>query len=670
VFKKIALLGLIAGLVFGAEGLVSNPEKPMAGQQVSWTLEELAYESGNPVMLLAVYTPDTVLIEVLPGKSTQDGWSFSYTIPQDAIILTYKIEDEEKPLADDDGLFFVTLIYEKSGKPRRDANRLHATLYLDPLADRLDRARQLVEMELKEYPANWEALILLRRLQMPAGEVTEAEVAVELDSLLAAEPDALETLHFAAMEFFIISQEFGDRGAELMALCAQEYPTSDLWFDYQNSIYTFIAQSAQRLGEYERTVFPLLAGAAKETGYFLIMTYALAGRREDRVEDLATSFIKDFPESSLATAFIVTMLQIKYEQPTALWAAEMLEWQKKYSDDLEINIQLAEYYKDRSWKTAAGYYRNAVKNSEGPDAAVLFAEAAAAKNKNFAEASKWLRKAIAGINADYYRNTYWWRDLSERRSMMLETQATLYTALGWLSFKYGKYTEAVAELLTADSLLVLVPAYEEELYRRMLTVSEKAGNLPARQTALLNIMILQPQDRGIQKALEDLYLLDYGDIEGYVEWVEEEQIKISLRHRMNIPVPNFPMTTLADDTAHIIDFAGKVIVINFWATWCAPCKEEMPKLNQLVRDYQDNENVVFIGISTEPTEIIREFLETNTFLYEMYADQPGTLYTLFEVQNIPTHMVIDTRGMLQFYHVGNLANIDKLLEMEIGSLLE
>lgn len=669
-FKKIALLVLIAGILIGAQTPVPNPEKPQAGQKISWKVKEFAYESENPVMLLAAYTPDTVFIQIIPGKPSQDEWVFYYTIPEEATILTYKIEDEEKPLADDDGLFFATLVYDEQGLPRYDANRSYATLYLDPLANRIDRARELVAGELEIYPTNWQALILLRRLQWQAGEITEAAIAVELDSLLAAEPDSLEALRFAAMEFFISSQGFKNNGEELMALCAENYPESPRWTDYQNSIYVFISQTPERLGEFERVVFPLLKGDARETGYFLLMTYALADRRKQRVENLGTEFLNEFPTSELTSAFIITMLEIKHEQPTALWAADMIEWQEKYPDDPEINIQLAEYYRDRSWKTALGYYRNAVKNSDDPKAARLFAEAAAAKSKNFAEASKWLKKTITEITADRYRNRYWWRDLSERRAMLLETQTALYTSIGWLSFKYGKYDEALAQLLKADSLLVSIPSYDENLYDRLRTVSEKAGDLLARQVALLNLMTARPEDQGIIKAIQDIYLLEHEDLEGFEEWLDAEWVKITLRNRMNIPVPDFPITTLAGDTVFISEFLGKVVVINFWATWCGPCKEEIPALNNMVRECEDRDDVVFIGISSEEKPTIEGFLETNTFLYDIYVDPTGMISTLFQIQNIPTHMVIDAKGLIQYYHVGALPNIANILSAEINSLLE
>jgi len=669
VFKKIALLALIAGVFIGAKAPVPNPEKPKPGQKVSWKIKGFAYESENPRMLLVAYTPDTALVQIIPGRPSQDEWYFSYTVPREATILTYKIEDDEKPLADDDGVFFATPVYEESGKPRYDANRSYATLYLDPLADRWDRARELVKLELEYYPMNWQALVLLHRLELQAGETTEAAIAAELDSLLAAEPDSLEALRFAAMEFFIASQGFKDKGEALMALCAENYPEGSRWTDYQNSIYAFISETPQRLGEFERAVFPLLKGDARETAYFLLMSYALAGRRKQRIEGIAANFLNEFPSSPLAPAFIITMLQVKYEQPTALWAAEMIEWLEKYPDDLELNIQLAEYYRDRSWKTALGYYRSVVKNSDDPKVAALFAEAAAVKGKNFAEASKYMNQTINGITADRYRELFWWRDLSERRAMLLETQATLYTTLGWLSFKYGKYEDAVRELLLADSLLTSIPDYEEEVYRRLLAVSEKAGDLAARKIALLNIMLVEPEDRTIQKALQDIYLLDHGTVEGFEEWLQAEELEIAMRRRMNVPVPNFPLLTLAGDTVYASEFAGKVVVINFWATWCGPCKEEIPRLNQLVRSYQDRDDVVFIGISSEEPQTVDSFLDANTFLYEAYIDPSGMLSSLFEVSAVPAHTVIDPTGVLQFHHVGAIPNIDKLLTMEINSLL-
>jgi len=668
VIRRFTPFFLISAVVLGAmQPPRSLPQNPIAGEKVTWEFSAFERTPQEPVMILAVYTPDTVLAEIIQPTHSDDAWRFSYDVPEDARFLQLKVEDDNGPLYDDDGFFVGVPVYETQNTPRFDANRLWATLYLGR-GELAKRARELTEKELSDHPMNWQALVLLRRMQLAAGEVTEAEVAAELDSLAAAGPDSLEMLRFAAMDFFLASKDFTQKGQNLMELCAQEYPSSPYWSDYQYTIYSYIRTTPERLGLFERNVFANLKGQARETGYFLLMSYALPGRRKQRVEDLGTRFLEEFPTSSLTAPFIVSMLQVKYDTPNAYWAEEMEAWLERYPKNAELNLQLAEYYKDRSWKTALGYYRAAVKNAETSQSARLFAEAAASKKKNFAEAGKYLREAIAEVTPDRYRRTSWWEDFDVRREKLLKEQAALYKTLGWLSYKYGRYEDAVQELLTADSCLVSAGGYDEELYQRLFTASEKAGSLDAKKTALLNLLILKPNDMQTRLVLEDIYRVEYGDSGNFNEWLTQEELNISLRRRINLALPDFPLVTLAGDTIFASRFLGKVLVVNFWATWCEPCKEEIPQLNQLVAEFKDADDVVFLGISNEEPEVVAPFLGENVFLYQPYTDPGGVLTKLFKVEAIPTHMVIDRRGRLQFHHVGALENIKDILAAEINAL--
>ena len=106
--------------------------------------------------------------------------------------------------------------------------------------------------------------------------------------------------------------------------------------------------------------------------------------------------------------------------------------------------------------------------------------------------------------------------------------------------------------------------------------------------------------------------------------------------------------TLQDFNGNQFDFQtakGKVVVINFWATWCPPCIAEMPSLEQLFRHYESNDNVVFLFVSNEDKETLYEFMVHNDYSFKVYqsiGDYPET----FNVSSIPRTFVIDTSGDL------------------------
>ncbi len=102
---------------------------------------------------------------------------------------------------------------------------------------------------------------------------------------------------------------------------------------------------------------------------------------------------------------------------------------------------------------------------------------------------------------------------------------------------------------------------------------------------------------------------------------------------------------LKDENETIFNFEetkGKVVLVNFWATWCPPCIAEMPSLQKLYSDY--NNRVEFVFISDEPFETIHSFLEKNNFAFKVYKEAPKSDF--FNVKSIPRTFLIDKQGKI------------------------
>ncbi|MFT4611066.1 MAG: thiol-disulfide isomerase/thioredoxin [Glaciecola sp.] len=103
---------------------------------------------------------------------------------------------------------------------------------------------------------------------------------------------------------------------------------------------------------------------------------------------------------------------------------------------------------------------------------------------------------------------------------------------------------------------------------------------------------------------------------------------------------------LQDINGEAFDFSsgeGKVIVINFWATWCPPCIAEMPSLDKLYQQYEANDAVVFLFVSNEDTAVIRDFITEKGFRFNTF--QSTTQYLReFDVSLIPRTFIISKQG--------------------------
>lgn len=95
------------------------------------------------------------------------------------------------------------------------------------------------------------------------------------------------------------------------------------------------------------------------------------------------------------------------------------------------------------------------------------------------------------------------------------------------------------------------------------------------------------------------------------------------------------------ETFNFKDAKGKVVFINFWATWCPPCIAEMPSMQKLYDDY--NDKVEFVFVSDEKQDVVSQFLTKNGFSFRVY--KPTTQYPeAFDISGIPRTFLIDSKG--------------------------
>ena len=101
-----------------------------------------------------------------------------------------------------------------------------------------------------------------------------------------------------------------------------------------------------------------------------------------------------------------------------------------------------------------------------------------------------------------------------------------------------------------------------------------------------------------------------------------------------------------DKKINISDFKGNLLILNFWATWCEPCKEEMPSLNNLqINSELDRLKIFTINIGNENMEKVNKFfLDLNIQNFEPYFDTPITLAKKFSLRGVPTSILIDKNG--------------------------
>jgi len=126
--------------------------------------------------------------------------------------------------------------------------------------------------------------------------------------------------------------------------------------------------------------------------------------------------------------------------------------------------------------------------------------------------------------------------------------------------------------------------------------------------------------------------------------------------QVGAPAPDFHLTTLDGKSVSLADFRGKTLVLNSWATWCPPCREETPDLIAGAKMLTAKRDVVFLGIdSTEAAPIVRAFLASKPMPYAQAIDAGKAFSKAYDVSAFPTTFVISGDGVLRARYVGNIS---------------
>jgi peroxiredoxin/outer membrane lipoprotein-sorting protein len=115
--------------------------------------------------------------------------------------------------------------------------------------------------------------------------------------------------------------------------------------------------------------------------------------------------------------------------------------------------------------------------------------------------------------------------------------------------------------------------------------------------------------------------------------------------------PDFTLKTFKGATVQMKKLRGKVVLLSFWASWCGPCRHEMPVIEKLSHQYRDQGFLVF-GVNDEDRDTIQDYIKENGYSFPTLVDEEQEAMKLYHVGAIPTTVVIDREGKIASYQVG------------------
>lgn len=176
----------------------------------------------------------------------------------------------------------------------------------------------------------------------------------------------------------------------------------------------------------------------------------------------------------------------------------------------------------------------------------------------------------------------------------------------------------------------------------------------------------QPQEAPFEEAR----LQTVNSEKGASEQAEPQRTTLASQNQLHgQKAPDFELERMNGETFRLSDHRGEVIVVNFWATWCPPCKKEIPGFVKLQEEFS-GEGLTFVGVSLdeEGFEVVRPFAEKMSINYPLVVDDGSVAQKYGGVRALPTSFVVGPEGDIQYARPGFLPKSE--LRAQLTSLLK
>ena len=133
---------------------------------------------------------------------------------------------------------------------------------------------------------------------------------------------------------------------------------------------------------------------------------------------------------------------------------------------------------------------------------------------------------------------------------------------------------------------------------------------------------------------------------------------------VGLPAPAFNLESLDGKQIALSDHLGDVVVVNFWATWCPPCRAEMPGIEQVYQAHKDEGMVVLAVNGREEAALVKSFIEKNGFTFPVLLDGNAEALRAYNARSFPMTIIVDRDGVVRYKQIGPItpAQLESLLE--------
>jgi cytochrome c biogenesis protein CcmG, thiol:disulfide interchange protein DsbE len=126
--------------------------------------------------------------------------------------------------------------------------------------------------------------------------------------------------------------------------------------------------------------------------------------------------------------------------------------------------------------------------------------------------------------------------------------------------------------------------------------------------------------------------------------------------------PDFELKTLDGKSIRLSELQGKKVILNFWATWCPPCRAEMPEMQNFYENHNKDVEILAVNLTSQDSrDKVGPFIKEYGLTFPVVLDDEGEVLSMYEIEPIPTSYIIDSEGIIRQKYVGPMT-YDQMVE--------
>ncbi|MEP7080154.1 MAG: TlpA disulfide reductase family protein [Ginsengibacter sp.] len=614
--KKYLLLGLFSlGLIVTTKGqgtVTISPEHPMPGDSVIIIYKPNISSEKQGVNIPVLHFTYSNFYE-LPVKMEMDpsgsDWKVGIKLPPYAILATFVIDDGETTVKPSDKTHYEIVVYNKK-KERVENSYLNEGYSLSAQEGRIpklkDNQAALYKEELQHYPDNYSAkLTLLNYRISKASESEKAKLYKEANDIIAqkfyTDPGLMAYTNLTTMGYLIMGEK--TRLDSLRNEIRKKFPTSEAGYELRIDDISSLKDSAKMVSGLESLLKKENAKNKKYlTGAHRILFKYYARKRNLRQTLHHLSYLSH-PFTPYTPSDLKEQAEVLYNNSIALDTAMALAKRSiAYVDTFPIS--LIRYFPE------TGYLPSFVTREQRATSV----------------------KAVTG---------------------------QLKSLMALILVKQGKKDKAHALMAEAEK-----NSTDNETLKNAGIFYTKLHDFQSAFNAYRRASYNDPVDTTSYSLMESNYQSWKGSMNGiekYVQEIEEhwmaEMNKLLQKEIISKPLPDV-LSSYVDLKGKSLSpelIRNKIVIMDFWATWCGPCMQAMPFMQQVYEKYKDDSNVVFMIVNSGSQNELSDaqgWWGNKTFSFPVYYNKDRTVGDKLGFNVIPATFVIDKKGNIRFKTIG------------------